>query len=285
MEKREIKHVNKPVAATFLLLLLFWTSPSSSYGEVPRRIISLAPSITEILFSLGLGDRIVGVTTFCDYPEEAKKKPKVGGMWTPSLEAILNLKPDLVAVSTNGNHKEFEERLRSMGIRTHVFTARRLSELPGDLREAGRIFGADKRAEALAKEIETTLVRFKRPAPLRKKRVFFIVWPDPLVAAGPETLIDDVLNLLGAENVAGKARVSYPKYSIEELIRQAPDIIVIGDMREGIQKVSAGLLKRLQSVPAVKNNKVFYIGDNLYRLGPRTIKGIEELSRLIGEKP
>jgi iron complex transport system substrate-binding protein len=205
-------------------------------------------------------------------------------MWTPSLEAILNLKPDLVAVSTNGNHKEFEERLRSMGIKTYVFSARRLSDLPGDVRAAGQAFGAGQRAEGLAREIETALTRFKKPPAQRKKRVFFIVWPDPLVAAGPGTVIDDALTLLGAENVAGKARISYPKYSIEELIRQAPDIIVIGDMREGIQKMSAGLLKRLQSVPAVKNNKVFYIGDDIYRLGPRTIKGIEDLSRLLGEK-
>lgn len=268
----------------FLMLFLFCTLPSLSGGEPPRRIISLAPSITEILFSLGLGDQIIGVTTFCDYPEEAKKKPKVGGMWNPSLEAILTLKPDLVAVSTNGNHKEFEERLRSMGIKTYIFTARRLTDLPQDLRAAGQAFGAGQRAEVLAQEIETTLARFKKPAPVRKKRVFFIVWPDPLVAAGPGTLIDDVLNLIGAENVAGKARVSYPKYSIEELIRQAPDIIIIGDMREGIQKTSAGLLKRLQSVPAVKNKKVFYIGDELYRLGPRTPKGIDELTRLLGEK-
>ncbi|MBA4372650.1 MAG: cobalamin-binding protein [Thermodesulfovibrio sp.] len=277
--------MHKPATLFLILLLFFCAIPSSSYGEASRRIISLAPNITEILFSLGLGDRIIGVTTFCDYPEEARKKPKVGGMWNPSLEAILNLKPDLVAVSTNGNHKEFEERLRSMGIKTYIFTARRLSELPRDLREAGQAFGAGQRAEVLAQEIEATLSRFKKPAPLRKKRVFFIVWPDPLVAAGPGTLIDDVLNLLGAENVAGKARVSYPKYSIEELLRQAPDIIVIGDMREGIQKMSEGLLKRLKSVPAVKNNKVFYIGDDLYRLGPRTPKGIEDLSRLLGDKP
>ena len=273
------------IVLIFSLFTIHCSLFTASSAEVPRRIVSLAPSITEILFSLGLGDRIVGVTTFCDYPEEAKKKPKVGGMWNPSLEAILTLKPDLVAVSTNGNHKEFEERLRSMGISTYVFTARRLSDLPGDLRKAGQAFGASQRAEALAREIETTLTRFRKPAAQRKKRVFFIVWPDPLIAAGPDTVIDDALNLLGAENVAGKARVSYPKYSIEELIRQAPDIIVIGDMREGIQKMSAGLLKRLQSVPAVKNKKVFYIGDDLYRLGPRTTRGIEELSRLIGDTP
>ena len=269
-----------------LLLIAFCSLISAPYAaETPGRIVSLAPNLTEILFALGLGDRIVGVTSFCDYPEEAKKKPKIGGMSNPSLEAVVSLKPNLVVVTTDGNQKEFEARLRSMKINTYVFEARRLSELSRSIRKMGLALGVKEKAEVLAREIETPLNRFKTPSPgARKKKVFFIVWPDPLVAAGPGTVIDDVITLLGAENVAGKARASYPKYSIEELIRQAPDMIIIGDMREGIQKVSAGLLKRLQRVPAVKNEKVFYVGDDLYRLGPRTIRGIEELSRLMGRE-
>ena len=89
--------------------------------------MSLAPSMTEILFAMGLGDNIVGVTSFCDYPEEAKKKPKIGGMSNPSLEAVVSLKPDIVVMTTDGNPKEFEERLRSLKITTYVFTARRLA--------------------------------------------------------------------------------------------------------------------------------------------------------------
>src|SRR3970040_554465 len=108
----------------------------------PQRIVSLAPSTTEILFALGLGDRIVGVTSFCDYPEEAQKKPKIGGMSNPSLEAVVTMKPDLVVMTTDGNPKEFEARLRSLKIRTYVFTARRLAELPQGIRDMGVIVGA-----------------------------------------------------------------------------------------------------------------------------------------------
>ncbi|HYA88253.1 MAG TPA: helical backbone metal receptor, partial [Nitrospirota bacterium] len=107
---------------------------AAEYASPPKRIVSLAPSMTEILFALGLGDNIVGVTTFCDYPEEAKKKPKIGGMSNPLLEAVLSLKPDVVVMTTDGNPKEFEERLTSMKSKTYVFKARTLRGLPLGIR-------------------------------------------------------------------------------------------------------------------------------------------------------
>ncbi len=120
----------------------------------PQRIISLAPSLTEILFALGLGDNIVGVTTFCDYPEEAKKKPKIGGMSNPSLEAVISLKPDVVVLTTDGNPKEFEERLVSLKIKTYVYEARTITELPQGIRNLANAMGVKERGERLAKSIE-----------------------------------------------------------------------------------------------------------------------------------
>jgi iron complex transport system substrate-binding protein len=108
--------------------------------------------------------------------------------------------------------------------------------------------------------------------------VLFIIWPEPLIVAGPNTAMDDVITLLGSENIASKAKTSYPKYSVEEIIRQAPDVIIIGKGHENMQEVSATLLKRLKSVPAVKNNRIYYVSDRLYRLGPRVIEGIEEIA-------
>lgn len=124
---------------TVIVLVLFLYGIAAAADSVipPKRIVSLAPSMTEILYALGLGDNIVGVTTFCDYPEEAKKKPKIGGMSNPSLEAVISLKPDIVVLTTDGNPKEFEERLVSLKIKTFVFQARRLSGLPQGIRELG----------------------------------------------------------------------------------------------------------------------------------------------------
>lgn len=248
-------------------------------AEPPKRIISLAPNTTEILFALGLDERIVGVTNFCDYPEEARAKPRIGGMSNPSLEAVMSLKPDIVVVTTDGNPKKFVERLNSLGIKTYVFRARRLTELPQGIRDMGARFGVRERAETLARKIEDLVRAARQDTTMsQQKKVLFIVWPRPLIVAGAGTLIDDAIRLVGAINIAGAAKVNYPKYSIEEILYQAPDVIFIGRGMGDIEKVSEGLLKRLGSVPAVKNNKVFYVSDRLYRLGPRTVEGVEEIA-------
>ncbi|MFN3478818.1 MAG: ABC transporter substrate-binding protein [Thermodesulfovibrionales bacterium] len=246
-----------------------------------KRIVSLSPSTTEILFSLGLSQEIVGVTNFCDYPEEARKKDKVGGMSNPSIEAIISLRPDIVVMTMDGNPKEVEERLRSMKIKTYVFRAKRLDELPQAIRDMGMAMGVKERAERLASELEETFSRLKKDhaGKTHKKKILFILWPEPLIVAGPGTAIDDAIKLLGAENIAARSRIPYPKYSIEEVMRQSPDVILVGhSMGKDIREASKGLFERLKSIPAVKKGKVFYVGDGLYRLGPRVIKGIEEVA-------
>jgi iron complex transport system substrate-binding protein len=241
--------------------------------------------MTEILFELGLGERIAGVTSFCDYPAEAKKKPKIGGMSNPSLEAVVSLKPDIVVMTTDGNPKEFEERLRSMKIRTYVFRAKLISELPQGIRDLGNALGVKERADAFATVIESDIRRVgTRQADGAGKKILFIVWPEPLIVAGPGSITDDAIKILGAENIASRSRAAYPKYSIEEILHQAPDMIFIGKGK-GMEGVAHGLLNRLKSVPAVKNGKVFYVSDHLYRLGPRTVNGIEELEQHLRGNP
>jgi iron complex transport system substrate-binding protein len=255
---------------------------------------------------MGLGDRIVGVTNFCDYPEEAKKKPKVGGMFNPSLEAVVSLRPDIVVMTTDGNLKEFEERLRSLGTKTYVFKARRLSELPQGIRDIGSALGVKDKAEALAREIDIAFNRFKAtsqesnpPIPpllkggegglftkggrggINKKKVLFIIWPEPLIVAGSGTAIHDAIILLGCENIASKANTSYPAYSVEEIIHQAPDVIFVGKGHANMKEASRGLLERLSSIPAVKNGEIYYISDSIYRVGPRIVKGVDEMARCL----
>ena len=272
------------------LLLFLFTMLCSGLAvpyaeEAPKRIISLAPNITEILFALGLGDRIVGVTSFCDYPPEAKKKARIGGMSNPSLEAIVSLKPDLVVFTTDGNPREDEERLRAMDIKTYVFRAKRISELPHGIRDLGKALGVREKADAFASDVESDIRRFSPGQKGRaRKKVLFILWPDPLIVAGPGSIAADAMDILGAENIASGARAAYPKYSIEEILYQAPDVVFIGKGK-GMESVSRGILDRLKSVPAVKNGKVFYVGDYLYRLGPRTVKGISELEGYLRDTP
>jgi iron complex transport system substrate-binding protein len=254
-------------------------------AEPPKRIISLAPNITEILYSIGLGQNIVGVTSFCDHPEEAKRKNKVGGMSNPSLETVLALKPDIVIMTTDGNLKEFEERLRSLRIKTYVFQARRLSDISEGIRKLGAVLDVNSKADILAQEIDHSIKQYRQTSKKDKsviqKKVLFVIWPEPLIVAGSGTLIDDSINLLGHRNIAAKAKTAYPKYSIEEIIRQSPDAILIGKGHSNIREMSKGLLKKLSLIPAVKNGNVFYLSDNLYRTGPKIVEGIKEMAQCL----
>jgi iron complex transport system substrate-binding protein len=276
--------MRKSIITIFVVLSIVFALHSAHAEKTPNRIISLAPNITEILFALGLGENIVGVTNFCDYPEKALQKPKVGGMTNPSLEAVVSLRPDIVVMTTDGNQKNFEEKVRSLKIQTYVFKARRISELPQGIRDLGRALGTPDKADLLAREIEGSMnvLSAKSQKPQSKdKSVLFIIWPEPLIVAGPGTAIDDVITLLQASNSASQATVAYPKYSIEEIIRQEPDYIIIGKGHENVKEISEGLLTKVARVPAVRNGTVCFVSDTLYRLGPRIVKGIEEIARCI----
>ncbi len=263
--------------------------PGVACAASPERIVSLAPNITEILFAIGVQDRVVGVSSFCDYPEAATQKPRVGGMSNPSLEAVVALRPDLAIFSIDGNPKAFEERLRSLKIPTFTLRAKRIKELPEGIRQVGAVVGAFSQAEKLSMELEQKIAALEqrqrataRQLQGAKSKVLFIIWPDPLIVAGPGSIADDALQMLGVENIAGTTRSPYPKYSIEEILRRAPDVIFIGK-GNGMDRVSEGLIRRLGSVPAVRMRRVFYVSDHLYRLGPRTIQGVEELAGYLAQ--
>jgi iron complex transport system substrate-binding protein len=184
----------------------------------------------------------------------------------------------MVVITTDGNYRDFEERLRALRIKTYVFKARRLAELPQEIRDLGAALGEKEKAGLLAADIAAGVKKMQSVKNLKPEKVLFIVWPEPLIVAGTGTAVDDAIKMLGSVNIASKAKASYPKYSIEEIIRQSPDIILIGKGHAEIKDLSQGLLKKLAGTPAVRSNRVFFLSDNLYRLGPRIVKGIEEMS-------
>lgn len=248
----------------------------------PTRIVSLAPSITEILFDLGAGDRVAAVTDFCDYPAEAKQKPKVGGFANPSLEAIVAVRPDLVMMTEEGNPADLYKRLGALGMKTYVFRARRLSELPEGIRDLGAALGmpeaAAKRAALVERRMAALAKKSKAAASGRKPlTALFVIHPEPLLVAGRETIIDDAFKLLNIENIAAGAGTKYPKYTIEEIVRHSPDVIFIGQGPMSAN-LSKSLLKRLETLEAVRKGRVYYVSELLYRLTPRTMDGIEELN-------
>lgn len=278
--------LNEPVMEIMISCFIIFFSGmifcGAAFCASPVRIVSLAPSMTEILYDLGLGGRIAAVTDFCDYPEEAKSKPKIGGYANPSLEAIVAATPDLVILAEDGNPLDIGAKLRKLKINTYVFRARRLRELPQGIRDLGRALGIENRANRRASEIEAQLNhyagKFQSSASLHlRRKALFIIHPEPLMVAGRGTVIDDVLTLLGLQNIAADAGAPYAKYTLEEVIRRAPDVVFFGQGPMS-RNLSKALLRRLHSLEAVQKGHVYYTSELLYRLTPRTIQGIEEIA-------
>jgi iron complex transport system substrate-binding protein len=261
--------------------LCLFSAPADAVSGYPQRIISLAPNLTEIICDLGLEKRLVAVTDYCDYPPAVISKPKVGGFANPSLETIVSLKPDLVVMTMDGNPQALEARLRKMGIKTYIFRARRIKELPGAIRNLGTILGVKREAALRARLFEAQLQDFeKRKKVLAKtgvKKVLFVVQPVPLITAGKGTLMDDAFEILGIENIAAAGGIGYPKFSLEEIIHLAPDVLFFGKGNAMAERAKP-LLKRLAVLPAVRNGNVFFLDEAVYRLGPRIVNAMKEMS-------
>ena len=255
--------------------------PAAATAASPGRIVSLAPNLTEILYDLGVENRIAAVTDYCDYPPGARTKPKIGGFANPSLEAIVSLRPDWVVMTEDGNPQVLERRLRTLGIRTYIFKARRIKDLPQEIRTMGRILGVGSAADRRADWIETRIRRIGEGTETASRRRFrkaiFIVQPTPLIAAGKGTTIDDAFTILGIDNIAAAGKISYPKYSLEEIIRLGPDALFFGRGR-GMEERAKPLIERLSTLDAVRSGRVFFVGEAIYRLGPRIATGLEEMA-------
>lgn len=275
---------NLLVVILSILLCPFHDALASS----PLRIVSLAPNVTEVLYDVGLGEQVIAVSTYCNYPPAVKGKTKIGGMSNPSLEAIVALKPDMVVLTDDGNPRMIEQRLSTLNIPTYVFRARRLPEIPGEIRKLGKAFNVQDQAERSARRIEAAYrcyaadTKYSRPYPRRK--AIFVVQPEPLIVAGPGTAIDDALNLLGLKNIASDTRTRYPHFSLEEVIRRSPDVIFIVKTHDTKNARTGQFLKKLRQLKAVQKGKVFYIGDPLLRMGPRITDGLDEMAGYLGIK-
>lgn len=256
---------------------------STAIGQNPERIISLAPHVTETLFALGLGGRVVGVTSFCDQPPAARDLPKVGGFKGKSLEAIIALRPDLVIGTRDGNEEQLFQALDRLRVRTLAVQPSTVESAIASIREIGRAAGADEAGERLAASLEAGLLRVReKTAGGHRPRVVFVYGRDPLVLAGPGTFADDLIRLAGGENIAGDARVPYPRFSLEAVVARAPEVIIEGAMGSEVDGGSRLFWSRLPSLPAVKSGRIELIDEDLIaRPGPRIILGLEAVGRAI----
>ena len=250
----------------------------------PLRLVSLAPSLTEIVFALGRGDWLVGVTNFCDYPAEARSKPKIGGSITPDLERIVGLRPDLVLATSDGNPRETMAQLARLHVPVFAVKPEAYAGILASIEAVGRALRAGGEAAALVQEIQGRVASVRRAVGHRvRPRVLYLVWTDPLIAAGPATYIHDLIEMAGGENVVRERSVAYPRLGWEEVVGAAPEVILVASHRDGPDRPWMGEVWRgWQGVPAVRSGRIIAVpGDTIHRPGPRVVEGVVRLARAI----
>jgi len=245
-----------------------------------ERVITLAPNLTEIVFAVGAGDRIVGNTSYCDYPEAAKNITKVGDTLHPSLERIIALRPQVVLVSTASQLEIFTQQLQSQNIAVFVTDPHDLEGVFRSIEQLGRMLGQEEQAKTVLQKLRerTTAVeqRVKQEPPVR---VFYQVSGEPLYTAGHDAFVTDLMRRAGGASVTADVPGAWPKFSNESALAAKPDAIVL-PTGGSMGAANANVAEALRDSPAVRAGRVYKINDDhLARPGPRAVEGLEEMAR------
>jgi iron complex transport system substrate-binding protein len=249
---------------------------------IPDRVISLTPAVTEIIFALGVDDKLVGVTSYCHYPEEAQDKPIMGDFLNPNLELVIDAEPDLVFVAA-GVQKDLIDRMEELGITVLCLDAESIPQVIENISMTGEIMGVTEVAEEITKDMQMRVDNVTEAVKGREKPlVFFEVWDEPLMSAGPGSFIHSLIEMAGGVNLAADIENTdswYPQLSIEILVEKNPDIYIANDFHK-----KGDIIQRpgYEAIKAIQNERVYTINDDLITLpGPRIILGLEQLAQII----
>ena len=254
---------------------------------IPEKIVSLAPSNTEILFALGLSNKIVGVTEFCDYPAEAKEKPKVGGYADADVEKILAAEPDVIFV-TDIHVDEVLPALENLGQTVVVIDPRNLDQVLDSFTLIGKVTGTSAKASQIVQDLSSRINNITDKtsglAAGDRPRVFYVMWHDPLMTIGADTRINELIETAGGTNIFADTS-GYPTIELETLVEADPQVIIAGTgMGEGAEApfTFAKTESRLADSEARKNNMVFEVNTDLVgRPTERMVEGLEQLAKII----
>jgi iron complex transport system substrate-binding protein len=263
-------------AAIFLLGAVCASAASS------QRIVSLTPSVTEMLFAIGAGDQVVGVSQYCDYPPQVARLPRVGSFLTPNLEAIVALRPTLVIGIGLSSETREVRALREMGSDVMLVKDESVGEIEDGIRAIGDRIGRANEARALVASLDAQINRVREQiASMPRDRVLMLVGHEPLIGVGAGTFLDDLLTLANSDNLAASTGQQWPKLNAEFVIAMRPDIILDGQM--GSDPASpARYWERYSSVPAVRNHRVYgYPQDPILHAGPRIGTSLHMLAAMI----
>ncbi|MDI3317485.1 MAG: cobalamin-binding protein [Bacillota bacterium] len=250
--------------------------------RAPRRVVSLGPSNTQILFAVGAGRRVVGVDKFSTEPAAAQSLPKVGGLTDPDFEAIVARRPDLV-LTTDINAQQVVQRLDSLHIPVLVLNPKNLEDVHRGIRLVGRVLDLQAGAAAVVRSMEAKERQVEArvadiPASQRVK-VYYEVWDNPEMTAGPGSFIDDLIRRAGGVNVADDATSPWPNYSVEKIVAHDPDVILT-PFASGYQQLLHGQRPAWNSIRAVRRHRVYLVPQNLVsEPGPDLVQALELIAR------
>jgi iron complex transport system substrate-binding protein len=247
-----------------------------------RRVVSLAPNLTETLYALGLQDRLVGDTDYCDFPEDAQHKPKVGGVINPSIEAIVALHPDLVLVTKMSNRLETVNSLAHVGIASYTTDPHTMKEIISSIQHLADLLGEPEAGSAQSGDLERRLADLeRRVSPFPRRRVLFVIWTQPLISIGKDTFIADALRYAGADSIVDSPQ-SWPQVNLEQVARVQPDFLVFAGSHTETMPVAIEGLSELPGwriLDAVRNHRYVKTSEGVERPAPRIVSAIEDLAR------
>jgi len=269
---------------SFALIATLAAGPALPAPAPPARVVSLTPALTEILFAVGAGERVVGVTDFCDYPPEAKTRAKIGGYVNPSVEAVLALKPDLVVVSPGPGNRDAALAMQRAGLRVEVVQAETLEDSLGAIETVARLVGNEEKGRTLVARIRERLDAVRRKVAGKPTvPTLFCVQTEPIYAAGRDTLPSQILEIAGGKNVVAEPR--YPRLALEAVVAAKPQVILQARMdvpASGGPSPEEAFWARWPQIPAVAAKRVVLLDNGVaLRPGPRVADAAERLAAIL----
>ncbi len=249
------------------------------FKQPPERVITLAPNLTEMIYEVGAGQKLVGNTLFCNYPEKAKSVEKIGDMLTVDYEKIVSLQPDLIFITKEGNKKNIYQKLISLKFKVFVSDPKSFEDIKRTFLKIGKIFGKEKSAREKIKSWDSTVDSVKNEAKkLPTKSVMFLVSVKPIMLAGKNTFINEILQICGFQNIADSSQLRYPVFSREEIVKKNPDYIIMFESKNLRAEAVKNAYPEWKELKAVKNNNIIFVDADLFaRPGPRFFKAVKFL--------
>lgn len=255
------------------MLLALWLPWQPAIAE--ERVLALAPHICETLYAIGAGDQIVGAVDYCDYPEEAKSLPRVGGYHRINVEAAIALRPTLALVLDE--HAPGVQKLRELGVRVVSIYPQSVDEVLSGIRQVGELTGHGEQADRLAGQLQARLQRLQSRLSGQAIPTFYEIWADPLLTAGKQTFIDDVLRRIGLKNVFGHVELEAPRVNVESVVAARPLVVVVPTEKRDVSERTTFWKKWLG-----EDIRIITVNPNLvHRPGPRLLDGMEYLVQQI----